>query len=170
MSTDFGVGEDVGRLSYLLKRAENLMHRACDEVLRDLGLTTPKYLVLRILKDSPDLSAAQLARRSFVTPQTMSTMVASLAQRALIARTAHPENARVLLNRLTSEGKEVEAEGRLRIATVEARMREGIEPAEEAAYRDVLRRSADTLTDRPGLVPHWLGDGSPATLGIDTDD
>lgn len=39
--------------------------------LRELGLTMPQYASLTFLRDEPGASNAALARRAFVTPQTM---------------------------------------------------------------------------------------------------
>jgi len=64
--------------------------------LRGLGITTPQYAALTFLDESPGLSSAQLARRAFVTPQTMNRMVANLEAAGLIARGPHPELGRVL--------------------------------------------------------------------------
>src|SRR5919204_154925 len=78
-----------------------------DAALRHLGITTPQYAVLTFLDESPGLSAAQLARRAFVTPQTMQRIVANLQAAGLIERDPHPELGRVLEVRLSDRGRGV---------------------------------------------------------------
>jgi hypothetical protein len=59
------------RVGYQLKRAEHALRLEMDGALRDMGLTTPQYAALSVLGDEPGLSGAELARRCFVTPQTI---------------------------------------------------------------------------------------------------
>ena len=57
-----------------------------DRALVELNLTTPQYSVLSELHEFPGLSNADLARKSFVTPQTMNLIVQNLEARELIGR------------------------------------------------------------------------------------
>lgn len=68
------------------------------------------------------LSSAQLARRAFVTPQTMNRNVANLETAGLIQRDPHPELGRVLETTLTRRGQRRLSECQRRIDDVEARM------------------------------------------------
>src|SRR6266487_1975169 len=72
-----------------------------DDALRRVGLTNAQYAVLAMLEDEGALSSAELARRCFVTPQTMNQIVASLQARALVGRAAHPHHGRILQTSLT---------------------------------------------------------------------
>ena len=78
-----------------------------DEALRPYGLTTFQYTALTVLQHRGRLSSAQLARRSFVRPQTMHEIVRSLEERGLIERAHAPGNRRIMEARLTREGKEL---------------------------------------------------------------
>ena len=59
------------QIPYLLKQAVHVMNRVTDSALKDVDLNTAKYVVLRLLREQPDLSSAQLGRRAFLSPQTM---------------------------------------------------------------------------------------------------
>ena len=61
----------TGHPGYLLKRAQAALHAAMAAALHEHGATLAQYAVLTALDEEPGLSNAELARRAFVTPQTM---------------------------------------------------------------------------------------------------
>jgi len=73
--------------------------------LRPWDITVSSYAALRVVADRPDLTLAQLSRRNFVRPQTMTRMVAQLANRGWIERHTHPEDGRAFTLRATQEGR-----------------------------------------------------------------
>ncbi|MFH9548845.1 MarR family winged helix-turn-helix transcriptional regulator [Streptomyces sp. NPDC017435] len=78
-----------------------------DEALRPFGLTTFQYTALTVLQHRGELSSAQLARRSFVRPQTMHEIVRAMEERGLIEHAHAPGNRRIMEARLTREGEEL---------------------------------------------------------------
>src|SRR3712207_8878478 len=82
------------RLTYLVKRLEMAERARMDEVLRPLGVTLHQYTALSILERREGLSSAQLARRTYVTPQAMHQLVASMERDRLIERRPDGENRR----------------------------------------------------------------------------
>ena len=95
------------RLLYLIKRVELGERARLEDVLRPHGLTVAQYTALSSLQVRDNLSSAQLARRSFVTPQAMNQMVAALEREGIIRREPDPDNRRILRTTLTDRGKEV---------------------------------------------------------------
>ncbi len=93
--------------SYLIGRLDRIVHRALEERLREHGLTVLGYTALTVLAARPGLSNAQLARRSFMTPQGMNQAIAVLAAKDLVRRTPDPENRRIQRIELTSRGYSV---------------------------------------------------------------
>ena len=75
-----------GRVGYELKRVQHALRQAMDEALRETGVTTPQYAAMSVLAEEPGLSNARLARRSFVTPQTMNQILARLEASGLVER------------------------------------------------------------------------------------
>jgi DNA-binding MarR family transcriptional regulator len=126
--------------------------------LRELGVTTPQYAVLTFLEQAPGLSSAQLARRAFVTPQTMNRIVANLQAAGLIERDAHPELGRVLEARLTPAGRALLAEAHRRVRAVEDQMAADLTPEEQRQLVRLLEQCMQGL--RPAAVRHRHG--SPA--------
>jgi DNA-binding MarR family transcriptional regulator len=111
-----------------------------------------QFTALTALRARDGLSSAQLARRSFVTPQTMNEMVHSLERRGLIARRQAPGNRRVLLLTLTDSGQELLAQCDPLVEAIEREMLAAI----PAGQHGLLRQSLD-------LGYAALAEGTPPT-------
>ena len=101
-------GEVPGvRLSYVLGRLDRALRRQLDAALGSLGVTTPQFTTLSVLRRRDALSNAQLARRSLIKPQSMFAVLRALERRGMIERTPAPDHKRVLFTRLTPAGQEL---------------------------------------------------------------
>lgn len=100
-------------LGYALKRAQQAMRQHMDRQLKEIGLNAPQYSVLASLEDEPGASNARLARRAFVTPQTMQAMLVKLEQSGLIERHPDTENGRIQRTELTAKGVSTLAQAHL---------------------------------------------------------
>jgi DNA-binding MarR family transcriptional regulator len=134
--------EPVG---YLLKVAQQRGRLAMDTAMRDLGVTAPQYAVLRFLDESAGMSGADLARRAFVTPQTMNRIIVNLDKAGLIERAPHVKPGRILDTRLSPAGRRLLEQCRERVDAVENTMLSKLTEAEREQLRDLLRRCADSL-------------------------
>ncbi len=137
------MAEQVG---YVLKQVQQALRAAMDDAVRRCGLTTPQYSTLHALGAGEALSGAELARRSFVTPQTMNGIVVNLMAAGLVARGADPLDARVLRVALTPEGRARLDACEQAVSVVEERLLSGLRPAERPWLLDALRRCAAALT------------------------
>jgi len=117
--------------------------------LGDLGLTTPQYATLAALEDEPGLSSAELARRSFVTPQTMQAIVAGLERRDLLARAATQGRGRVLAAELSGEGRRLVGRAHGAVRAIEERMSAALSKQEHQHLLDLLRSCAQALEAGP---------------------
>ena len=117
-------------LGYVIKWAQQALRNVLDRALSDLGLTTPRYAVLYNLRRHPGASNAELARLSFVTPQTMVRIVTDLERQGLLQRAPSPSHARVLQTRLSDQGASMLRLAQRRVDSIHATMLEGIPPAE----------------------------------------
>jgi DNA-binding MarR family transcriptional regulator len=133
------------RLGYELKRAQHALRTTMDAALGHLELTAPQYAVLAVLEAAPGVSSAELARRSFVTPQTMHAIVAGLEARGLLAREARPGQGRVLAAALTREGRARVARGHDAVRVVEEHMTASLDGKELQELFALLRRCAEAL-------------------------
>ncbi|MER6812926.1 MarR family transcriptional regulator [Spirillospora sp. NPDC000708] len=98
-------GKSPPSLLYLVKRLELLVRSRLEELVRPAGITALQYTALTVLERHDGLSAAQLARDSFVTAQSMADMVRALETRGLVRRERNPSNRRELLILLTAAGR-----------------------------------------------------------------
>ncbi|CAN5354996.1 MarR family transcriptional regulator [soil metagenome] len=133
------------RVGYELKRVQQALRAAMDGALRGLGLTTPQYAALAFIEQAPGASSAELARRSFVTAQTMNRIVGNLEAAGLLHRRPHPVHGRILEAMLTEQGRALVAVAHLRVRAVEDRMLSGLGPDEQRRLLDMLRRCAGAL-------------------------
>src|SRR5215210_2972527 len=142
-----GVAEDrlESRVGYQMKRAQHALRVEMDKALREVGMTTAQYAALSVLEEAPGLSGAELARRSFVTPQTMNAILANLGSAGLVVRRPHPEHGRVLQAYLTEMGEESVARAHGLVEDVERRMLEGVSRDDRHRLLEALRGCADAL-------------------------
>ena len=138
------------RVGYQMKRAQHALRLRMDGVLRDLGLTTPQYAALSALEGEPGLSGASLARRCFVTPQTMNQILVNLESAGLIARRRHPEHGRILQTSLTEKGEGSLSTAHRLVGEIVRLMVVDLDPQERQRLLDMLRRCADALDYEAG--------------------
>ncbi len=74
------------RISYVIARLERAVRAAIGERVKPYGLTTSQYTTLSVVGARSGLSNAQLARRAYMTPQSMSEVIEALETRGLIER------------------------------------------------------------------------------------
>jgi len=132
------------RPGYLLKQAQHLLRLSMDKALSEVGLSTPQYAALNQLCDDTPMSNAELARRCFVTAQTMHAVVETLEQRKLIARVERGRGRRQRL-RLTAKGARSLAAAEELVIEVEQRMFEGIDTQSLEVTVRTLRQVVDTV-------------------------
>lgn len=138
-------GLEDDRIGYLLKRVQLSLRSRMDRVLESKGLTTSQYSVLSNLEHDPGVSSAELARRSFVTPQTMIRIVENLETLGLIRRERHPTHGRVLMASLTPAGASAVAACHAQVNGVERQMLRDLSSHERATLRDLLVRCLDGM-------------------------
>jgi DNA-binding MarR family transcriptional regulator len=123
---------------YLVKQVELASRARLDEIVRPAGLTALQYTALTVLERHDDMSSAQLARRSFVTAQSMADMITALEGRALIERHRDRADRRRLVVSLTAEGRALLARYRPEVDALERAMLAGLSGPEVAALRAAL--------------------------------
>jgi len=132
---------------YLVKRLELVIRALLDDILRPVGLTTGHYTAMSVLDGRGAMSSAQLARRSFLRPQTMHEVMQTLERRGLIIREPKPGNKRVLLATLTEHGRELLDECAPRVREVEGVLLDGLTPGQQAIFREGLQHGISALAE-----------------------
>jgi DNA-binding MarR family transcriptional regulator len=136
---------EQGYLAYLLRQAQAATRLAMERALADLGVTSPQFLVLTMLKAYPGLSGADVARLALLTPQTVGIIIRNLERDGAIRKTPHPIHGRVLQWTLTRRGIDLLAKCRRHAHAIERRLARGLSPKALASLRRWLGRVAADL-------------------------
>ena len=112
----------MARVGYLIKRAQMVLHDAMADALGSHGLTVTQFAVLTGLDEEPGLSNADLARRAFVTPQSMHAVLQELERLQLVVRRPHPQHQRILQAALTGTGRRTLTSAAAAVDAIEEQM------------------------------------------------
>jgi DNA-binding MarR family transcriptional regulator len=133
-------------LLYMVKQVELVVRSRLDELVRPCGITALQYTALTVLERHDGLSAAQLARDSFVTAQSIADLVRSLETRGLVRRERNPKSRRELLILLTEEGRALLAEHEGPVRELEERMVRDLTAHQTGQFRQALTRAWHALS------------------------
>ena len=139
------MGDPYATIGFALKQAQQALRTRLDAGLREIGLTTPQYAVLASLEREAGASNAALARRAFVTPQTMQAILVALERSGFVVRTPHPEHGRVQTTELTAKGRDILKAASGIVADAEARVRNAAAPLDPQVVTAMLLRIAEAL-------------------------
>ena len=109
-----------------------------DTITGEFGVTSLQYTALSVLARHPGLSAAQMSKRSFVSPQAGNEMVKILERKGLITRAPDARNRHIRRINLTSSGEAVLIRCDVLIERLETRMLDPLGPADVKALRGAL--------------------------------
>lgn len=129
----------------MIARVERAVRAAINDRVKPYGLTTLQYTTLSVLGARGGLSNAQLARRTYVTPQAMSEVVAALEAKGLIERRPHPSHRRIYPATLTNRGRKVLADCDRTVDELEREMLQDLSPQERASLATGLMSAARSL-------------------------
>ena len=132
-------------MTWLLKQLQGALRAATDEALAPLDLTASQAAVLSALAYGSQLSNAELARDSFVTPQSMGEILQSLEARGLIVRRPHPSGGRAMPAELTSQGAKQLLAVHLAMREIEERVLRDLEGEDRTRLRQLLERCLASL-------------------------
>ena len=137
------------RLSYVIGRLDRVLRRRLGAAVEPAGLTLPAYTALSVLRAQDGLSNAQLARRSLITPQSMSEVLALLVEQGYVRRRAEPGHGRMIRIELTAAGSRALARCDRAVDGVEREMLGGLDADEAASLRSALSAAAARSSARP---------------------
>jgi DNA-binding MarR family transcriptional regulator len=144
----------VQAVGHLLKNLHLLARQTLEEALRvqRIDMSLAHLMALLALESTPGIPGAELARRAFVTAQTMNTILRRLEREGDIEREPHPERSRADSWFLTKNGR-----GRLKRARVIAEavwlgMLSPLRPAEIKQMQDMLERCIRGMDVQPQMM------------------
>src|SRR5277367_1017772 len=137
----------MARVGYLIKRAQMVLHNAMADALGSHDLTVTQFAVLTGLDDEPGLSNADLARRAFVTPQSMHSVLHELERLQLVVRRPHPQHQRVLQAALTGAGRRTLTSAANAVDAVEEQMLRTLSSPARSRLAGALSSCIDSLAE-----------------------
>lgn len=138
---------EQGYLAYLLRQAQAASRLSMERELGRLGVTSPQFVVLTMLKAYPGLSGADLARVALLTPQTVGVIIRNLERDGAIRKSPHPVHGRVLQWTLTSHGTALLEKCRHIAQAQERRLAASLDARSEQVVRRWLSKIATDLQD-----------------------
>lgn len=126
------------RIAYAIGRLERVVRQRLAEVTRRFGLTVAQYTALSVLHARGRLSNAQLARRSFVTPQAMNEIITAMAAAGIVAQRPHALHGRIVEISLTGKGERTFARCDAAVQRVEESMLAVLSERERRRLRAAL--------------------------------
>lgn len=149
-----------------IMRAEQLMLARVQHILKPLGLSFARYEMLRLLTFARDggMPMASATRRLQVHPTSVTNTVDRLEADGLVTRTAHPQDGRATIIRVTAPGRAIteKATGLLN-AFFE---KPGIDDDDIAELVRILAKFRQDAGDFDSVVPpEPLGRGPAAATG-----
>jgi DNA-binding MarR family transcriptional regulator len=134
---------------YLMKRVQQSLRRRCDAALRPTGLSMAQYAALRALADLPEASASELARRCFVTRQSLQDLLTGLRSTGLVTDAPAAPRGRARALALTATGRKRLAAGDAAVDAVDVAMVDGLTQPERNRLAAMLVQCAENLERAP---------------------
>ncbi len=139
---------EQGYLGYLLRQAHAAVRLKMERTLADLGVTSPQFAVLTMLNAYPGLSGADVARLTFLTPQTVGVIIRNLRTRRRDCDDAPPVHGRIQQWTLTPRGATLLKSCRERVLTLEKRLASGLDTKAETTIGRQARRHRSRIARR----------------------
>ena len=137
-----------GHLGYLVRQANVAVRAAMEKALADIEATPAQFAVLTMIAAYPGASGADLARLTFLTPQTINVIVRNLEKAGAIEKSAHAMHGRILRLNATAKGLVLLKRCRSRVMEVEDRISGLAGRSDERAIRRWLSAVAAELGGR----------------------
>lgn len=132
------------RTIYLFWQMNVRLQRDMENCLSEFNMTPGQYIALSHLRSKHRYSAAELARRTGVSPQSMNELVLAIEKKGMIVREVDDKNPRIKRIALTVHGIETLANIDVKIDRLEESLLSSITPTEV----NIIRSSMITLLDR----------------------
>src|SRR5262245_7538019 len=129
-------------IAYLLKSLHHSLRQAVDEAFRRqrIEMSFAHFVVLYTLQSEPGVVGAELARRGFVTAQTMNTILRRLERDGDIERRPHPATQRADSWYVTRPGQARLDRAKVVAETVWTRMLSALSGREVVQLQNLLER------------------------------
>lgn len=136
---------DVLQFMQVLWAVVHGLEKTSKRMARDLGVTGPQRLALRVIGLFPGVSAGDLAAILHVHPSTLTGVLRRLAAQRWLLRVHDPRDRRRATLRLTGRGARINGPGRGTVESAVAEVLDGVNTRDREATMRVLDRLACRL-------------------------
>ncbi|MFO0680359.1 MAG: MarR family transcriptional regulator [Polyangiaceae bacterium] len=147
-----GPKDEVFEFMRVVWALHHAMAQTSKRMQRELGVTGPQRLVLRVVAGSPGCTAGEIASALHLHPSTLTGVLRRLEENRMIVRQADAEDGRRFRFSLAPRGKRAVER---RVGTVEAAMRAALvdaSPKERAAAERLLKAMSRALGGATNVV------------------
>lgn len=137
-----------GRIAYSVGRLDRVLRQRIGQATERFGMTVAQYTALSVLHARGQLSNAQLARRSFISPQAANEMIQAMAAKRLVVQKPDPQHGRIVQISLTAAGERLLRQCDAAVQEVEDEMLEKLSSSESTALRRLLQVCIASLEER----------------------
>ena len=138
--------DDTGpTLSYVISRLDRVVRSAIAGAVKEQGLSVTQYTVLSVLGHRGSLSNAQLARRSYVSPQSMNEVLLALEESGFVLRQDDPNHGRIRQTALTHKGRQALASCGAKVSEVEDQMTADLSASERTVLHSLMVKCVRSL-------------------------
>ncbi|MFC3577482.1 MarR family winged helix-turn-helix transcriptional regulator [Streptomyces yaanensis] len=131
--------------NYLAWQFAQIIAGRFERALRDEDLTLAQHNALLHTVRTPGLSAADIARRSDITAQSMGAAANQLIQRGLLRREPHPTSRRSMCLFATDEGRAAAARAAAISRRIESETTAPLSPDDSSTIHRLLYRLIEEL-------------------------
>lgn len=132
-------------LGLLIKETQSILNQRMEQRLRPIGLSVPQYACLQALHDTPGITGSELARRAFVSRQSMNVLLQGLERRGLVERSSAPGPRRERHTALTPFAEDLVGQARGEVADLADQMTSRIRTEDLHRLRQSLTACRDAL-------------------------
>ncbi|GAS99782.1 hypothetical transcriptional regulatory protein [Mycolicibacterium canariasense] len=125
-------------LGPLIYRVSARLRAEMSMVLQQFELTLAEFVCLRVLRETPGLTNAELARIFEVTPQTMNTTLAALESAGLVHRPAKAARGRSLPCQVTAAAQRLLDDSMPAVRAAEAKVLAALDTSQRREFRRML--------------------------------
>jgi DNA-binding MarR family transcriptional regulator len=136
-----------GYLTYLLRQANASVRLALDRALAKEHMTYPLQSALTMIRAYEAVSAADLARLTMLTPQTINEIVRTLVRRGAIRKEPDPVNGRILRLIITDDGLALNRRCRALTGPIQTALKAKMKAGAEGAIRQWLVDIAEAFLE-----------------------
>jgi MarR family transcriptional regulator for hemolysin len=140
-----------------LNQVARAVGRAFDQALADAGGSLPVWLILLNLTIGRPGTQRELAEAVGIREATLSHHLSAMDADGLIARTRDAANRRVQVVTLTDKGSQAFLALRAAAVAFDARLRAGLDDADEATLATLLTRLSANVATPGEPRPPWAG-------------